>query len=320
MTKDSASVPTRSSRYPQCGNMFALIATKTGRHPQKFVPRFSGPFGHIDCDNDRKLATMYNIPTPRSKLLKPGTRTPFNSQELSAKMLSAFVDLFSPPQGIILDAYAGTMTTAIAALGTGRSCICIENNSNCFSASVQRLRQLLPGSSVARSIKKFNIDVQSLDESMEIESHGEVTLNSAESELPSECVPSEKEATTNFKLPDLAESEENSNADRNLVSSNDSVDNETIDIMANSSLNQLPQEVTNQPNSMCESPKAITIPSRVRVSALRPGQIDCDGKFGDQEVQKRKSVSWDPNIISTKRPRRSTSGKQTVADRLRGSR
>ena len=145
MTKDSASVPTRSSRYPQCGNMFALIATKTGRHPQKFVPRFSGPFGHIDCDNDRKLATMYNIPTPRSKLLKPGTRTPFNSQELSAKMLSAFVDLFSPPQGIILDAYAGTMTTAIAALGTGRSCICIENNSNCFSASVQRLRQLLPG-------------------------------------------------------------------------------------------------------------------------------------------------------------------------------
>ena len=61
---------------------------------------------------------------------------------------------------------------------------------------------------------------------MEIESHGEVTLNSAESELPSECVPSEKEATTNFKLPDLAESEENSNADRNLVSSNDSVDNQ----------------------------------------------------------------------------------------------
>ena len=61
--------------------------------------------------------------------------------------------------------------------------------------------------------------------------------------------------------------------------------------MANSSINQLPQEVTNQPNSMCESPKAITIPSRVRVSALSPGQIDCDGKFGDQEVQKRKSVS-----------------------------
>ena len=61
--------------------------------------------------------------------------------------------------------------------------------------------------------------------------------------------------------------------------------------MANSSINQLPQEVTNQPNSMCESPKAITIPSRVRVSALRPAEIDCDGKFGDQEVQKRKSVS-----------------------------
>ena len=133
--------------------MFALMATKTGRHPQKFVPRFSGPFGHIYCYNDRKLETMYNIPTPRSKLLKPGTRTPFNSQGLSAEMPSAFVDLFRPPKGIILDAYAGRMRTAISALGSGRSCICIEINSNCFSAPVQRLRQLLPGSSVARSIK-----------------------------------------------------------------------------------------------------------------------------------------------------------------------
>ena len=150
MSKDSSTVPSRASKYPQCGNLFAMVATMPGEHPKKFRPKFSGPFSHINCQNDRKLSTMYNVPSPRTKLLKPGTRIPFNSSELSVKMLSSFLDLFSPLDGSVLDPFAGTMTTSMAAAGTGRCCISIERNTQCFTAAVQRLRGLLPRSNVCK--------------------------------------------------------------------------------------------------------------------------------------------------------------------------
>lgn len=44
MSKDSNTVPSRFSKYPQCGNMYALIVTKPVKHTKKFVPNFSGTF------------------------------------------------------------------------------------------------------------------------------------------------------------------------------------------------------------------------------------------------------------------------------------
>lgn len=107
---------------------------------------------------------MNNVSSPKSKLLRPGTRIPFNSNELSVKMIFAILDLLSPPEATVVDAFGGTMTTALAALGTGRSCIVLEWSSEIYSAAVQKLRVLMPGSNMAPSLENIDIDVQNIED------------------------------------------------------------------------------------------------------------------------------------------------------------
>jgi site-specific DNA-methyltransferase (adenine-specific)/site-specific DNA-methyltransferase (cytosine-N4-specific) len=50
-----------------------------------------------------------------------------------------FIKLLSPENGLILDPFAGSGTTGIAALSAGRHCVLIENNAQYCEEAVKRL-------------------------------------------------------------------------------------------------------------------------------------------------------------------------------------
>lgn len=164
ITKDSNTIPPRETDiFPQDGTDYVLIAQNSGDHSQGFKPDLKSTFSFVDCSNTRRLATMFNAKAPRRKLRKGNTRVPYMTKELSAMVLSEFIDMYCPQNGIVMDPYAGTMTTAMAALRTGRQSIVIERQRNLFSDAVLRLRSLLPGSTFSLPSDVINLDVQMVD-------------------------------------------------------------------------------------------------------------------------------------------------------------
>lgn len=144
-SKDSSTVPVRwTKKYPQNGKPFAIIATATGNHPDPFQPCFSGRFSHVNWSHHDNLSTMFNVSQPRSRLLKPNYRIPYNCDELFVKMLCECMNIFCPYNGFVLDPYSGTMTTVISSRDTGRICTALEINRDCFETDVGRLHKLLP--------------------------------------------------------------------------------------------------------------------------------------------------------------------------------
>lgn len=51
-----------------------------------------------------------------------------------------FINLLSPEKGFVVDPFAGSGTTGIAALSTGRKCVLIDNNAQYCEAALTRLR------------------------------------------------------------------------------------------------------------------------------------------------------------------------------------
>jgi site-specific DNA-methyltransferase (adenine-specific) len=54
-----------------------------------------------------------------------------------------FIKLLCPPDGLVLDPFAGSGTTGIAALRLGRNCVLIDNNKEYYHAALQRLNEEL---------------------------------------------------------------------------------------------------------------------------------------------------------------------------------
>lgn len=185
-SKDSSTVPVRrTTKYPQNGNLFAIICTAPGDHPQDFQPCFSGNFSHVNCSNQATLSTMFNVPQPRSRLLKPDSRIPYNCNELSVKMLCECIHIFCPANGTVLDHYAGTMTTAISALGTDRSCTSIERTEDCFLAAVQRLYKLLPKDSASILFDLDSGESENQEQSLtDHDSSNPIVLDGKDGEIP----------------------------------------------------------------------------------------------------------------------------------------
>ncbi len=144
---DSKTIQLRRTKiFPMLGYKVALVAQLPSGNRESFEPNFDTPFNLVNCSNSRRCGVMYNISDPKSKLYKPETRVPFHPEELSPFMLSELIDLFTPQNGRVLDPFAGTMTSAIAAMQTGRTCICVERNDLCYNESFNRLRSYLPSS------------------------------------------------------------------------------------------------------------------------------------------------------------------------------
>lgn len=59
-------------------------------------------------------------------------------------MLCELIDMFSPHGGTVLDLMAGTMTSGIAGIQTGRKICCIEKEKDLYGDAIERIRKFIP--------------------------------------------------------------------------------------------------------------------------------------------------------------------------------
>ena len=121
-----------SPRYPQNGYEFALVSRQRGDHPQGFQPRFSEQYRLIKYAHSRRFSIIDFIPPVRRKLKYPGTNRPIRTEEKSNLMIAEIMTTFCPEGGTVLEAYGGTLTTALACIATGRKCIATKKMADCF--------------------------------------------------------------------------------------------------------------------------------------------------------------------------------------------
>lgn len=130
----------RLSAFPQNLVEYAVVARKNGMHPQNFTPDFESPYHRVSCSLRRRFSAITNVPVTPNKLLFPGKKSVVRVEEKNVNLLTEILTTFCPEDGSVLDAFAGTMSTALACLETNRSCVCTEMDSECFRPAHERLR------------------------------------------------------------------------------------------------------------------------------------------------------------------------------------
>lgn len=162
-TFSSDSIQKRNPKvFPQNASLFGLIAHLPGRSDFS-NKNFNTDFNLVNCSNSRNCAAMFNIMATKSKLCKPSSRIPFHVNELPFDMLAELVDLLTPNGGNVLDPYSGSMSVAVACMNVGRQCVCIERNSDCFEAALDRLtRFILPPAKKTRIEEECSSGVKCL--------------------------------------------------------------------------------------------------------------------------------------------------------------
>lgn len=93
----------------------------------------------MDCPSPADSAVMSSKRWPTKKLFRPGIRKPLRRTEKSVRLLSAIVHLFTPAKELIINLYAGSLTTVIAALGSARTSKIFGKHELGFGAAVSRL-------------------------------------------------------------------------------------------------------------------------------------------------------------------------------------
>ncbi|WP_330648282.1 site-specific DNA-methyltransferase [Enterocloster bolteae] len=58
-------------------------------------------------------------------------------------LIEKIIKTYTNPGDTVLDSCAGVMTTAVAAINTGRECICIEKDRNIYGTGVKRVRDYM---------------------------------------------------------------------------------------------------------------------------------------------------------------------------------
>lgn len=80
-----------------------------------------------------------NRSTPNVLQAKP-TRNGLHPTEKPQDLLCRLIETLCPPGGFVLDPFAGSLATALAAASTGRRAVVIERDERYFSAGLDRLR------------------------------------------------------------------------------------------------------------------------------------------------------------------------------------
>ncbi len=142
ITYDPQTVKRRKvSHFGQSAHDIALIAKIQGAHPSGFMPPFEEENEEDgNSMSSKRLALLRNAPATRSFLCKHGTKVPFDTREFHPAIFKAFIELYCPEGGSVLDPFARTMTCGLASLRTRRSCCLLEKRSDCYEAAMARLR------------------------------------------------------------------------------------------------------------------------------------------------------------------------------------
>lgn len=139
---DTSTMRLRKNRdFPQRSSELAFIAKTHGTHPARFEPDFVGDsMNQGDTKSPSAFATLLNVETCEKKLRRPNHNSPIFPDERSHDLFMRIIKMFTPPEGSVLDPFAGPLTTAIACLKTIRSCVSMDKPSDSLRYAKSRLR------------------------------------------------------------------------------------------------------------------------------------------------------------------------------------
>lgn len=171
ISKESRNIQkNRNVTFPQAVTEIVVMARAKGIRgsTQSPAPAYRGTrtaaYTKVSCSHKRVFAAMDFAPVPRRKLTFPDSRVQVRSEEKSVEVLEELMTTFSRPGDHVLDAYAGTLTTGIACVNSGRSCVLVEQDSKCYDVAMDRLRAVaLAKISSGRSLRSRTVSSESHD-------------------------------------------------------------------------------------------------------------------------------------------------------------
>ena len=96
-------------------------------------------YGTFSNVSDTRKGSTSKYPTSIIKFAKPHPSVSQHRTEKSIDCLEYLIKTYSNEGDLVLDFTAGSMTTAIGCMNTGRRCICIEKDESIFSNGLERV-------------------------------------------------------------------------------------------------------------------------------------------------------------------------------------
>ena len=190
LVKDQESVQRLKGRSFQNLVEVAVVAKKGGRHPSRFVMDVSSPYTQLPHNTyQRKAPVIDHIGPPPGRLFFPASKTMVRTGEKSPALLWELMKTFCRSGGTVLDPFGGTLTTGIACVQSGRSCVLLEADEECLSLGRDRLRELarekIKQEQFCNTLLEFNQGNGDVVDLARVVENGETRTKNAEKESPS---------------------------------------------------------------------------------------------------------------------------------------
>ena len=98
-------------------------------------------YGEFNTTDDTRAGSTQKYPTSIIRFQKPHPSIAKHRTEKSIELLEWLIKTYTNPGDLVLDSCAGSCTTAIAALNTGRNYICFEKDKDIFEVGSKRVAE-----------------------------------------------------------------------------------------------------------------------------------------------------------------------------------
>ena len=144
VAKDQDSIQKNTSNlFPQQSYEVYTVATRDLRGlPRTFYPKLddkTNPYKFLKTKSKRKFNVVTDVPTKARKLCRSGQKRLVRSSEKPVALLREILETYCPEDGLVLDPYGGTFSTAIASIESCRRCFAVEADPECAELSKRRL-------------------------------------------------------------------------------------------------------------------------------------------------------------------------------------
>lgn len=137
---DTATIRRRKTKDFPLGHCdIALVARAKGRHPSGFLPQFLQTDG-LEDSSVSTFASFLNVENCGNKLKRPDGNSAIFPCERSVQLFSRVIRAFTPSEGSVMDPFAGPLTSSIACMETGRTCISMSDHGTSTKYAIGRLR------------------------------------------------------------------------------------------------------------------------------------------------------------------------------------
>lgn len=96
-------------------------------------------YGEFNTTDDTRAGSTQKYPTSIIRFQKPHPSIAKHRTEKSIELLEWLIKTYTNPGDLVLDSCAGSCTTAVAVLNTGRNYICFEKDKDIFEVGSKRV-------------------------------------------------------------------------------------------------------------------------------------------------------------------------------------